>query len=59
MNVISVQDEDDVEDELEFPSEQSSACDCPAHLHDRESPLLIAQVINQSINQSINQPLIY
>jgi len=34
-------DEDELE--LEFPSEKSSACDCPAHIHDRESPLLIAQ----------------
>lgn len=38
---LEVDDED--EDELEFPSEKSSVCDCPAHVHDRESPLLMAQ----------------
>lgn len=28
---------------LEVLSDRSSACDCPAHIHDRESPLEIAQ----------------
>lgn len=36
-------DLDDRELELEFESGRSSACDCPAHVHNRESPLLIAQ----------------
>jgi len=36
-------DPDDREVELQFGSGRSSACDCPAHIHDRESPLLIAQ----------------
>ncbi len=39
---------DEVEAELErleVLSDRSSACDCPAHIHDRESPLEIAQVI--------------
>lgn len=36
--------EEGPEKELDFPpSDQESMCDCPAHIHDRESPLLLAQ----------------
>jgi len=46
--------QDDDELELELPgSEKSSACDCPAHIHDRESPLLIAQAGFSSVFQPI------
>ena len=31
--------------ELDNLSTRSSACDCPAHLHDRETPLYIDKVI--------------
>ena len=30
--------------ELDNLSTRSSACDCPAHLHDRETPLYIDKV---------------
>ena len=40
-------DEDCPEPELVEPenlSDRSSACDCPAHVHDRDTPLLIDKV---------------
>ena len=44
-------DADEVDDdvdpelaELDNLSSRSSACDCPAHLHDRETPLYIDKV---------------
>ena len=30
--------------ELDNLSTRSSACDCPAHIHDRDTPLLIDKV---------------
>ena len=36
---------DDVEDNLDEVSDNSSFCDCPAHVHDRETPLVIDKVI--------------
>ena len=39
--------EDDAEPELEELdnlSNKSSACDCPAHVHDRDTPLIIDKV---------------
>ena len=33
--------------ELDNLSTRSSACDCPAHLHDRETPLYIDKVNHQ------------
>jgi len=52
-------DPDDREVELQFGSGRSSACDCPAHIHDRESPLLIAQVrdavrVSRTITNSLS-----
>ena len=48
----SLDEVDEVEDdidpelaELDNLSSRSSACDCPAHLHDRETPLYIDKVI--------------
>jgi len=59
---LEVDDED--EDELEFPSEKSSVCDCPAHVHDRESPLLMAQVrdavrMSRTIKNSLSEACRY
>jgi len=57
--------QDDDELELELPgSEKSSACDCPAHIHDRESPLLIAQVrdavrVSRTIKNSLSDTVRY
>jgi len=45
--------DDGPEKELDFPSDQESMCDCPAHIHDRESPLLLAQV--RMCDQASNQ----
>ena len=36
--------EDEPEPELDNLSTRSSACDCPAHIHDRDTPLLIDKV---------------
>ena len=36
---------DAVEDNLDEVSDNSSFCDCPAHVHDRETPLVIDKVI--------------
>ena len=39
--------DDDAEPELEELdnlSDRSSACDCPAHVHDRDTPLIIDKV---------------
>ena len=41
--------DDDVDPELaelDNLSTRSSACDCPAHLHDRETPLYVDKVTN-------------
>ena len=38
-------DVDTVEDELGELSDNSSLCDCPAHVHDRETPLVIDKVL--------------
>ena len=47
-----VDDGDDIDPELaelDNLSTRSSACDCPAHLHDRETPLYIDKVTWQSV----------
>ena len=36
--------------DLDDISNRSSACDCPAHVHDREFPLEIAKVENNIFN---------
>ena len=36
---------DAAEDNLDDVSDNSSFCDCPAHVHDRETPLVIDKVI--------------
>ena len=33
--------------ELDNMSNKSSECDCPAHLHDRDTPLIIDKVCHQ------------
>jgi len=33
-------------------SNRSSACDCPAHIHDRETPLIIDKGMSQAFNMS-------
>lgn len=37
--------------ELDNLSDRSSACDCPAHLHDRETPLYIDKGMSQAFTQ--------
>jgi len=51
----SLDEVDEVEDdidpelaELDNLSSRSSACDCPAHLHDRETPLYIDKGLSQA-----------
>ena len=39
--------------DLDDISNRSSACDCPAHVHDREFPLEIAKVDNNILNAKI------
>ena len=44
------EDDDDLDPELaelDNLSNRSSACDCPAHLHDRETPLYIDKVLSK------------
>jgi len=48
------EDEDDLDPELaelDNLSNRSSACDCPAHLHDRETPLYIDKGMSQAFSQ--------
>ena len=45
-NLDEVDDDAEPElEELDNLSDRSSACDCPAHVHDRDTPLIIDKVI--------------
>lgn len=49
-------DVDTVDDDPGEVSDNSSFCDCPAHIHDRETPLVIDKGLSQAFNTQSSTP---